>query len=211
MALHGARGRVPLAIPEVVDRPRQDGRVIEVVALNEQGLVALQRRPQVVAEQAAIHVVLAEHGGDLLVEPGVLPPAQRLAYAPHLFGGDGQPGPAAVPVDDQPCLRVVEDVELERLGCVALQEVERVAVDRPDEHLGEAEDLAVPLLDPAVHAFLELAGRLLGEGERHDVLRSDVRPAHEPRDPLRDHLRLARTRAGDDQRVAVHGVDGLDL
>jgi hypothetical protein len=69
-------------------------------------------------------------------------------------------------------------------------------VARPDEHL-----------DPLAH----LLRRLVGERDREDLVGARLLGAHQVGDAVREHARLARAGAGEDQQrpLAVH--DGVAL
>ena len=62
-------------------------------------------------------------------------------------------------------------------------------------------------LDAAAH----LAGRLVGERHREDAVRRDVLDLHQPRDPMREHARLAAARAREHERRRERRGDGLAL
>ena len=89
-----------------------------------------------------------------------------------------------MPVDEQPGLDLIEDAILEGLRDMRLQCVERIPVHGADEQLGQPDHVAELSRDQVRHAFLELGGGLLGEGESHDVVRLHVRTAQDLHDPL---------------------------
>jgi len=60
-------------------------------------------------------------------------------------------------------------------------------------------------------AVAHLLRRLVGEGDREDLVRLRAARQHQVRDPVGEHARLARPRAGQDQERTVAVLDGLPL
>ena len=67
----------------------------------------------------------------------------------------------------------------------------------------------------ALEEFLDsrthLAGGLIGEGDREDIMRRHFFISDQMRDPDGDHAGLARPGTGKDQQRALSGFDRLDL
>ena len=57
----------------------------------------------------------------------------------------------------------------------------------------------------------QLAGRLVREGDRKDLVRTERARRHLARDPVRDRRRLAGARAREDADGAAHRLDGAPL
>ena len=79
---------------------------------------------------------------------------------------------------------------------------QRGRVERPGGHAADAESL-----EPLPH----LGRRLVGEGDREDLVRLELADRHLVRDAARDRRRLAGARAGKDADRAAHGLDGAAL
>ena len=78
------------------------------------------------------------------------------------------------------------------------QQARRDRVERPDPEAAATPERAAELPD----ALAQLAGRLVGEGDREDAARIGAR-RDQPRQPVGDDPRLARAGAGDDQQRAA--------
>ena len=183
---------------------RLEQQVVEVerAGARERLAVALEHRAhELVAGALALgqerlrrlHAVLGErdareHGGGVhrgLVHAQL---AHRLLHGAQLVGGVAD-GEAAV--------------EADRLAALAQQPgAERVE--------GADGDLARPLAGERRDPLAHLARGLVGEGDGEDARR--VHPERdEVRDPRRDHARLARARAREDQQRALGREHGLAL
>ena len=156
-----------------------------------------------------VDLVLAQHAEHLQVELRVDVAPQHALLRRRRAAR--QPGLGAVAVHEQLRRDVGQHGELELLRHEPLQQVQAVAVHRPDVHLGQAGDLAEFPLDDRQNALLQLGRRLLGERERDDVARLDPGLGQDRRDPLGDDLRLAGPRAGDDLQRLVEARDRLGL
>jgi DNA gyrase/topoisomerase IV subunit A len=105
-----------------------------------------------------------------------------------------------------------EHIEVAVLGYMILQQLEAVAVDRPDEHLGQTalEAIAHRFGDALDDAVLELRSGFLGECEGDDG--TGIHAFADQRgDPPRYSLRLARAGAGDDLEVAASMINNFLL
>src|SRR3712207_436585 len=85
------------------------------------------------------------------------------------------------------------------------QQLGAEGVDRPRLHLRR------PLAERALEAFGDLAGRLVGEGEGADAIRSEPEAFDEKADPLDEAERLAGAGAGEDEERPRAGFDRLAL
>ena len=65
-----------------------------------------------------------------------------------------------------------------------------------------ADGQAQQRLDAVAH----LGRGLVGEGDREDAVRRDALDLHQPRDPVREHARLAAAGAGEHERGASGAV-----
>ena len=75
----------------------------------------------------------------------------------------------AVAIDEQRLLDLVQDLVLQVLRRFGLQELQAERVDRPDEHLRHARNVAQRLAGSSDDSLLEFGGRLLGEREGDDI------------------------------------------
>ena len=84
---------------------------------------------------------------------------------------------------------------------------------------GEDQILAALFSDQGSHTLLHLAGRLVGEGDRQDVLRRHILVEEEMGDPIGNHPGLAGAGAGQHQerpfgvlyRLKLAGVHGMKI
>lgn len=90
-------------------------------------------------------------------------------------GNLGETAARALAVDEQALLDIDENSELQVVvKGWRLQEVQAVAVNGADKHLGETLVRAQDLFAEGVDAVLQLARSLFGESEGDDVARSDA-------------------------------------
>ena len=92
-------------------------------------------------------------------------------------------------------------------------ELERVLADQAVAERVEGRDrrVRVAVWDELVNADRHLLGRLVRESEGEDLGRPGPTRRHEPGDPARDHLGLARPGAGHDEERAVVVGHGAEL
>ena len=76
---------------------------------------------------------------------------------------------------------------------------------------GEDPDRARRRSEHALQPLAHLAGRLVGERDREDLVRLHAHGADQVRDTMRQHARLARARARDHEHGPFGGDDGLTL
>ncbi len=181
-----------------------DGGVIEPSSVLEE----LAPRDESLSRSAAralrvIHLGLPQHVEGAEVDPRVAPRHDRLTPQ----GGRARaPRAVGVSLDQHPLRDLVEHLVPQERGHLAPQEVEAVPVDRPHEHLREARDGAVGIVDAGRDALLELRRGLVGERERDHragVNRIWRRGIEQSRDATRDDLGLSRARAGDQLEVPI--------
>jgi hypothetical protein len=111
-------------------------------------------------------------------------------------------------------LHFVQDPILEVIGQVRLEQLEAVAMDRPDVHLGHARDLAKDLFDSAGDSVLELGPCSVRKGEGNYVARAQPRLAlllQKLGHPLCEDLGLPGSSTGDDLQVLIERLDGQKL
>src|SRR5882762_1208731 len=127
--------------------------------------------------------------------------------------GRGEPALAAVAIDEQTLLNLVQDLELEVLRRLGLQELQAEGVDRADEHLGHPGDVAQRLAGARDNPLLQLRGRLVGEGKGNNVPGGE--PAltwcEEVRNTTRDYFGLAGAGARDELQVTAVVLDRFEL
>jgi hypothetical protein len=130
--------------------------------------------------------------------PAVLPQAD----GPLPLARGGGVGGAAAVFEDAGHVVAVQDAELgfeAQHRAVLAHHAHAQGVEGADQHLFRA------AADQPLGALAHLGGGLVGEGDGGDALR--VHPGlDQPRDLVRDHPRLARTRPGQHQAGAVHEV-----
>ena len=76
---------------------------------------------------------------------------------------------------------------------------------------GEDPDRARRRSEHALQPLAHLAGRLVGERDREDLVRLHAHGADQVRDTMRQHARLARARTRDHEHGPFGGDDGLTL
>src|SRR5437879_3527638 len=123
--------------------------------------------------------------------PGVPITLQRRAGEVR---GRGESTLAAVAIDEQALLDLVQDLELEVLRRLGLQELQAEGVDGTDEHLGHPGDVAQRLAGARNNPLLQLCGRLVRESKGNYVTRRET-PALAGREQVhhstRDNFRLS--------------------
>src|SRR5262249_13692954 len=76
---------------------------------------------------------------------------------------------------------------------------------------GEDPDRPRSAAEEALEARAHLAGGLVREGDREDLVRLRAASGDQVRHPMREHARLAGARAGDDEERPLGLEDGLPL
>ena len=76
---------------------------------------------------------------------------------------------------------------------------------------GEDPDRARDRAEHGREALAHLAGGLVREGDREDLVRLHADRGHQVRDPMREHARLPGARAGDHEQRPLGVQDGLPL
>ena len=89
------------------------------------------------------------------------------------IGGRRQPARSLLRSTKRLCCTSLSTSYFRYFGDLALQQLEAERVDRADEHLGQAWDLAERLAGPRDDPLLELGSGLLRERERDDVPRRE--------------------------------------
>ena len=153
-------------------------------------------------------------GGDPVGEPEVVRRGDVLVLAPAEERGQrreeaGRVAERAIQVEvelEQVLAQEDHDLGTRQHPDVGRQaELERVVADERVAEGMERGDrrVRVAIRHELVDAERHLLGRLVGEGQREDLRRSRPPRRDQPGDPARDHLGLARPRAGHDQQRAV--------
>jgi len=108
-----------------------------------------------------------------------------------------------VSIHEEALLDLVQDLESEISRDLRLQKLKCERVNRSNEHLREAREIAEPFMNPSDDPLFEFSGGFVGERERNDVswLKAASVRAEQMNDAARDDFRLPRTGASDELEV----------
>ena len=201
-----AQAALPFFTHRVVAAEQLDRQADQVVEIDR--LIGRQRRHVVAIDARGLRLVFGDRAFQCAVgiDHAVFPQRHRALYAPHqlLVGGNRQilhQRKAIVAIHDRKAILQAEfarllpqDFHAQRMEC-ADRQVFRLL--RVLQQLGDA--------------LLHFGRRLVGEGQRGDVLRFVPALLDQMGDLLRDDARLPRTGAGQHQAGAVHVVNRLAL